>query len=524
MRLPTNVVTIAKQTNIISLFGGINETSITGDNEFSDMLNMSSDLYPGLTNRQRRGSVIKTVTKPNGLFWKNGLLYIDGTDVYYKDSKIGTVTDSEKKIVGMGAYICIWPDKKVYNTADKTWKDIEASYTQTGSLSVAPVSDASTYVKISGDSIGTHFERYDAVTIAGFTTNGDLLNVSKVIQEKGDNYIVVIAAGASTFTQTSGVQMKRTAPDLDFVCEFNNRIWGCSSTNREIYASKLGDPCNWNSFEGISTDSYAVSIGSDGDFTGCIAHQGYVIFFKEDVIHTIYGSKPSNYQVDTIQLRGVAKGCEKSLCRVDETVYYASRNDICAFEGSVPETISNKLQIKYQAAAAQQYDSKLYISLQDKDGVWHLYVYDAARSQAGNTALWYKEDNLQIRFSCFAEGKLYLIDGSGNLREIYDDGHEKTMEWMATSGIIEEGSLQKKKIHKLQLNIELGDNAIFQLYVRYDSNPKWILCRQVINDQRKTYVIPMKLNRCSNYQYRIHGYGECKVFGMARIVEGGSDR
>lgn len=32
---------------------------------------------------------------------------------------------------------------------------------------------------------------------------------------------------------------------------------------------------NWNCFEGIATDSYAASVGSDGDFTGCIGHMGY---------------------------------------------------------------------------------------------------------------------------------------------------------------------------------------------------------------------------------------------------------
>ena len=66
-------------------------------------------------------------------------------------------------------------------------------------------------------------------------------------------------------------------PELDFLCENENRLWGCKGDT--IYASKLGDPFNWNVFDGVSTDSYAVDVGSAGDFTGCFAYRGYPVFF-----------------------------------------------------------------------------------------------------------------------------------------------------------------------------------------------------------------------------------------------------
>lgn len=71
-------------------------------------------------------------------------------------------------------------------------------------------------------------------------------------------------------------------PDLLFVCENENRLWGCDKTT--IYASKLGDIFNWNVYEGLATDSYSVDTGSAGSFTACISFLGYPIFFKEDHI------------------------------------------------------------------------------------------------------------------------------------------------------------------------------------------------------------------------------------------------
>ena len=67
---------------------------------------------------------------------------------------------------------------------------------------------------------------------------------------------------------------RRSVPEMDFVIESGNRLWGCKygvvdgKAVNEIYASKLGDFKNWNCYAGRSTDSYVATRGSDGPFTG----------------------------------------------------------------------------------------------------------------------------------------------------------------------------------------------------------------------------------------------------------------
>ena len=87
------------------------------------------------------------------------------------------------------------------------------------------------------------------------------------------------------------VRMERRVPDLDYVTECDNRVWGCSSKENVIYACRLGDPTNWFSYRGIAADSYAVTVGSDGAFTGAATCMGYALFFKENTLHKLYGSK-----------------------------------------------------------------------------------------------------------------------------------------------------------------------------------------------------------------------------------------
>ena len=526
---------IGKNKQMIGVFGGLNQSSVGADNEFLDMKNISSRLYPSLTLCERNNPN-SDLSEPSQFFWKNDNYIITATAIMkfnVNASKRMLKLNRDKldrTLVGMGAYICIFPDKQVYNTATGELSDMEASYTQSGSISIAPVSEGSSFVKIQGTNLGKAFKKDDVVTLSGFTQYTNVLNGAKAIKEIGDNFIVITAvdengAALRSITEERGVKIERKLPDLDFVCEFNNRLWGCSSANHEIYASKLGDPTNWNSYQGTAADSYAVSVGSDGDFTGVISQQGYVVFFKEDYIHTIYGTKPSNFSLDTVQARGVMKGCSRSLCHVNETVMYVGRDAIMAYTGGMPESVSDKLNLRWDSAVANQWNGKYYVDL-TYHGKTTTYVYDLARN------IWLKEgehDNkLLSRF--YAQGALYetrenendisvrFIDSESAMRSSWD------MDWYLESVYLEEGTIDQKKVHSLQFNVELEEDAYFAVYVRYDNDVTWRRVASVTADRRNTYTVPLKLKKCERYQYRLEGHGWFILYGMSKTIGKGSER
>ncbi len=90
-------------------------------------------------------------------------------------------------------------------------------------------------------------------------------------------------------TAGSALSAERRVPKLEYVTENANRVWGCNSEENVIYSCKLGDPTNWYAYNGIASDSYAVNVGSDGPFTGAATCMGYVLFFKENCLHKLYG-------------------------------------------------------------------------------------------------------------------------------------------------------------------------------------------------------------------------------------------
>lgn len=510
---------INKQKSTIGIFGGINRLeAAAADNEFSEMTNMSSDAFPAMCPRNPRGEVIKTLEKPHGLYWKNGLAYVDGTEFWYKDEKVADVEDSDKKLVGMGAYIVMLPDKTILNTSTGEYGSMEATWEQPEGTTATfePTYDASVYTRIKCTGIGKNFSQGDGVTISGCTN--EAFNKSAILQNVEDDAIVVINQISETFTQSSGLVIKREMPDMDFITEADNRLWGCSSEKHEVYASKLGDPKNWNCFEGISTDSYAATVGSDGDFTGCITHMGTVLFFKEDYIHKVFGNKPSNIQINTYPFRGVAKGAEKSLCIVNETLYYAARFDIVSYEGSLPESISEKLgELRIEDATAEQYNNKYYISVKTPKGS-ETYVYDTFKK------LWHREDDTFFKYAEYAEGKLYIIDQDNNLREIEDPEGEEKVCWEAASVEQSESDLNKKRITHIQILAEIEPETLFEVYMQYDSIPVWERVYTKRSIKKESVRVTVNPRKCDYFRWRIKGEGKFAVYALAKTVKHGSPR
>ena len=112
------------------------------------------------------------------------------------------------------------------------------------------------------------------------------LDGSTVVWEKGDDYIVVVGVMDRVYSISDPVTVSRKMPNMDFVVEANNRLWGCrygtainGNVVNEIYCPKRGDFKNWNCFMGIATDSWVGAVGTDGQFTGAITHLGYPLFF-----------------------------------------------------------------------------------------------------------------------------------------------------------------------------------------------------------------------------------------------------
>lgn len=588
---------------MIDVFGGYNHNLRIGEGEFYDMENLTSDDYPVLSPRSKRG-VYKSEGNPQGIIAKDSLCYVDGTDFIINEYRVpvGLSTSAEdcpKSLISMGAYVIIMPDKVWVNTQPKEdenyeYGNIEASFTTTSNVTfdicdiygevyeayfnVDPnmfeagtywlnieteppqlnklaedkswIAIPTTYIKISSPGIGKAFAVDDGITITGITEPlvKHLENTPMVVCGRDDNYILVKGiAGNTGMTQSSTepITIKRQMPNMDFIIESNNRLWGCrygvalnGQVVNEIYASKQGDFKNWNSFAGISTDSYAVSLGSDGQFTGAITHLGYPLFFKENCVHKVYGNMPSNYQIQTTPCRGVQKGCSKSLAIVNETLFYKSRSAICAYDGSLPKEISSALgDMSYGDAVAGSLGNKYYISMRDANEQYHLFAFDTSKG------MWHREDNTRAEAFCNCRGNLYYIERykvkegdetieRGRIKTVREPAsdlegkvEEPSIKWRAVTGVIGTDAPDKKYISRLvvRMSLEVGAKALF--YIDYDSVGAWehLFTMSGTALTLRSFSVPIRPKRCDHMRIRIEGEGNVKIYSICKTIEQGSD-
>ena len=415
----------------------------------------------------------------------------------------------------------IWVD-----TSKETLKQMQYSATE-GKWN--EVTDS--YVMISSSNVQEFpFDEGDGIHIDIDSSMEQLshLNGENINYSKSKRYLVVRGVIKENKAGAFPMTITRWMPNMDFIIESGNRLWGCrygtahnGQKVNEIYASKLGDFKNWNYYKGISTDSYTASVGSDGAFTGAIAHGGYPLFFKETCIHKVYGSYPAQYQIQTIPCRGVQKGCEGSLAIVNEVLYYKSQSGVCAYDGSLPVEISAAFgEVQYKNAVGGSLGNKYYVSMADPDNYYHLFVYDTMKG------MWHKEDEVQAIAFAQCDGELYFIEhGDNTIHTVKGTGTkvEDPVKWEAVTGVIGTDSPDKKYVSSLDVRMSMSVGTRVSFFAEYDSSGEWeyLFAMQGIN--LRTFPIPIKPKRCDHFRLKIVGVGEAKIFSICKTTEQGSD-
>ena len=567
MQIPTLKQGNVSRENVTS-FGGYHAGARIAEGEFAAMKNCTGDQFPLIATRRKRG-VYAAPQKCNGLLAKDSLCWVDGSKFVMNGYETELhLTDSPKQLVSMGAYVIIFPDKKYINTADLSDSgNLEAEFTSAGTVKFTPVdgdgkplipaytqpeepekpengalwldtsgagallqwsagtgmwvSVDNTLVRISCPNMGVSFRPGDGVQLTGVPAG---VVTSGVIADCGRDYVTVPGLLEREASLDTPVTVGRYLPLMDMVLECGNRLWGCRyGLNRagavvnEIYASKLGDFRNWNCFQGVSTDSYCVSLGNDGPFTGAVQHLGYPVFFREDCIHRLYGSTPATFRLQTTPCPGVQQGCSRSLARVGQMLYYKSPTGVCAYDGAVPVTVSQKLGVMpCTRASAGALGDKYYICIQEEETTGRLWVYDTARG------LWHREDDTRVRWFCTCRDDLSFVNGEGQIISVMGRGQpEEEISWMLETGMLGTLTPDSKTLTRLNLRLELAQQAT--VWVQYDGDDFWTPVATVYGSAGQCFNLPVAVRRCDRLRLRLEGTGFMRLSCITKTMERGSE-
>lgn len=545
-------------------FQGLNLQPVIEEGEMSDMWNMSADNYPLLAPRKPRGEMElpDDVKRPLQILRRyNTLAMLAITDedtiaFYFGGQKVTALTglSVQTRAVAINTKICFFPEKKYVEVNSISGSEIVA----VGSLEIdqsvtsasISISDSDARLTLSTNP-GLKYD--DAIVFDGdltFNSTTVKFNASTAIRDVEEDTTIVLpketftsvmgdaAAESATFTG----RIKRTIPDISHVIEWNNRLWGVSDRDNTIYACKLGDPANWQYYQGTGLDSYYAQQGTDETWTGAAVYSNHLIFFKPNGMTRVYGTSPSNFQVTATNCYGVESGSSDSVLTINDTILYKSSIGIMAYNGSIPYLISDKLSRPFRNVVAGTEGRKYYAScLMDEKRV--LLVFDMSK------LMWHKEDDLRFMSTCTIDNVLYyttikhdylacserlkcsedlkcqseFIEGGAGAINSPDPVEDyKDIEWMALFGPFDEYIEEHKIYSKLAFSLKANDNrSSARIYVSIDDGP-WELVKLYSQVSTQGDYLPVIPRRCDRYSVKIEGSGNCAIKTLTRRVRQGS--
>ncbi len=346
----------------------------------------------------------------------------------------------------------------------------------------------------------------DAVTVTN--TTGSYCKQDIIIQSI-DATTNTITFASGTFpgetTTTHAVMVTRRVPNLDHICQQDNRLWGVCSADNCIYASALGDPCNFYRYKGLSTDSYTVAVGSEGDFTAICSFGGSVLCFKENALHKVLGTLPDNYHLTTYTMPGVARDSGTSLVCLGAKLYYLGTDGVYSSSGGLPDCISQPLGHEHLTGGVGGTDGKCYYLSVLRKQEAELLVFDPA------LGLWYRRD--ASRPTAMARGPEGLVCLERDTLRTLEAG-EGPVEWQGELAPMYE-DMDRMQYTRLHLRAHLEPGSWLSVEACYDDGG-WQRLGLVRAVGHKVARLELPLRRCAQLRLRLSGVGDCTVLELER--------
>ena len=358
------------------------------------------------------------------------------------------------------------------------------------------------------------------------TAAGDKIHVwDPTLKKAVAAYTAEHASGESTTYTTlngviyhagNGITIQRSVPDLDYICESGNRLWGVSNADNTIYASALGLPTRFYTYENVSTDSYAAAVGSEGEFTAICAFGSGVCCWKEKRLHKVLGSYPQEYAIYEYEIAGVQKGSSRSVQNINETLYYKGVFGVYTYTGGAPALISYNLgRTLYTDGAAGSDGLRYYLDVLDPEKKPALFVYDLTHG------IWMKEDCLRAEAFCTAGGAMYFLSSDGKIYKTGEDNGER-FDWYASFTPFDEIAHNRKGYAMLRLRLDMQADAWFKIEISEDRS-LWKTVYMQASRDAMTLNVPLRIGRCDRFSVRISGHGRVTLRSMVREFFAGSE-
>lgn len=535
-----------KKVDVLNFFG-YDERDKIDESQMAKMRNMSSDALPAMSPRKPRlhvcsqSGITAMCTPEYTPFDLTEFTGVAGGYFYYNGTKITNkqLSNTEKSIADFGGNICIFPDKVFYRylpnpdtgEVEPILQDMNKSVSVSGAVFHSSLNkitgEYTAYIQKSGAGFDEVFSIGDSIIISGCS---EAQNNTVVVQSRrkfaaADSIVSAVVNEATSsklsllmytkrgeyalFKNTADsntVKIEISIPDMNHICVHANRLWGTSENGEYIYASKLGDCFNFNSFQGLEDDSWYSEIGTDGEFTGIVSYRTAVVAFKRNYIHHIYGDSPRNFSIPKQTYGGALDG--RSIAEVGGALYYMSDNGFYEYTGGEPEKISSCIKTVYKRCCAGTDGKRYYACAELPGGGTELLVLDPMHG------VWHKEDN--TKFIAFVKHNEFLYGATSTDMYKFGDGTED-VDWCVVSKKFTLRDIDFKGVNAVYIRMDAPIGTEARVYTSCDEGG-FKPAGQICGSEFVVYRVPVRFEKCDSFRIMLEGNGNVVVHDIEIVT------
>ena len=218
----------------------------------------------------------------------------------------------------------------------------------------------------------------------------------------------------------------------------------------------------------------------------------------------------------------MAKNAARSLCVLNETLYYLSPDGVMAWDGSIPTKVSAVLDAgrlaNVQSAVGGALDGRYYLHISRAAGTQaRLLVYDTERG------LWHEEDVCSYEMASTG-GQLYLWDGHA----LWAADPSRESDWQSAedveqqvpfelvTGDIGQDGAEQRYLSRLTLRLDAACASTVEVALSYDGGPWETVASLTAREARRSYDLPLVPRRHSTLRLRLRGKGQITLRSLAK--------
>lgn len=513
-----------------TVFGGLAGAGEVGADTLQAMANLVPCGYPALTTGNARLQYLAAPTTgaAHGLTLHRGKVVLaQGTGLFVSSgagacTRLGNVTDTDKRFASFGDLLFILPDGLVYNAADGSLRKFGLD---TGNMENVSIDN----VYLTVPTAGLQTKGFRVGDCIRLDIQGDIksavLNGYYRISALTESYLCVEGGFPERGTFTARV--RRVMPDLEGLCAMGDRLYGFAG--QSVYACEAGNPWNWYWADAASPETAPFSLHTAGgsDFTACTVWQGYPIFFRADGISRLMGRAhvaggflaATGVTLSEQSAPGIPAGQAATLYGLDGALYYCSGSDVYRYAGAAPARVCDGLPAGLRGICAGTDGRGLYLSATESNGTRRLFLYCPGLG-------WYRLDPVSVTAALFfpdgtgagqgdfcllqrLDGYLFLTRSSGTaatsgFMAATVPTPEATAEFGDETALLPDGG-RLLAVH-LRACGRIGSSL--KLYVRYDGESSWQLLGSVAGSGREELIrIPVPPRPCRWFRFRLNFSG-----------------